>query len=430
MRDERVLITGCGGMLGNAVYPYFLTRFKHVLATDRDVTEHWLQELDVRDDQRLQEVFREFQPSIVLHLAAETNLEFCESNPDTAEDTNALATATVARLCKTAGATLVYVSSATIFDGYKNGFYTENDKPYPLMKYGRTKYDGEILATAYCHQTFVVRAGWMMGGGRNKDKKFIHKILQQVGNGSREIFAADDLWGTLTYTHDFAMNLLELIDTRRYGTYHMACEGAGNRYDVAREILQICRRSDIHLIPVISDFFREEYFVQRPRSVMMTNTNLRKLGCNHMRHWSTALRDYIETSYADFIADSEESGYSHVGYRPDSINEKRHKARQPINLAFTCTLHNGHEVNNCLGESLDISEGGLCLTTEHEMPLQSIVTIRVAASENWKRATMVRWSENNGSGYLVGLKYLEPPMIFPKMYARPQWGHETRAAFA
>ena len=99
MRDERVLITGCGGMLGNAVYPHFISRFRHVLATDRDISEPWLQALDVRDDRRLQEIFRDFRPDIVLHLAAETDLEFCETHPDTAEDTNALATAAIARLC-------------------------------------------------------------------------------------------------------------------------------------------------------------------------------------------------------------------------------------------------------------------------------------------------------------------------------------------
>ena len=293
------------------------------------------------------------------------------------------------------------------------------------MKYGRTKYDGEILATACCRQTFVVRSGWMMGGGRGKDKKFINKILQQVGMGSREIFAADDLWGTPTYTHDFTVNLLALIDTRRYGTYHMACEGAGNRHDVAREILRICRRGDILLTPVISDFFKEEYFARRPRSEMMTNSNLRKLGCQHMRHWSMALREYIENSFADLIVDSDQTEYLHVG------NEKRHKTRQQVNFAFTCTLQNGHEIKSCPGESLDISEGGLCLVTEHALPLQSIVTVRMPVSEIWKQAAMVRWSECIGSRCLTGLKYLEPPLTFARQFARSSGRqHETRPAAA
>lgn len=423
MRDERVLITGCGGMLGNAVYPYFANRFKNVLATDRDINEEWLQALDVRDDQRLQEVFREFQPDIVLHLAAETNLEYCESNPDTAEDTNSIATATIARLCSTAGATLVYVSSAAVFDGRKNGFYTESDKPCPVMKYGRTKYDGEILATACCRQTFVVRTGWMMGGGRKKDKKFISKILQQIENGAHEIFAADDLWGTPTYTIDFAMNLLALIDTRRYGTYHMVCEGAGNRHDVAREILRICRRDDIRLTPVLSAFFNQEYFARRPRSEMLADTKLSKLGCNHMRHWSIALREYLESSFADFIVNVDESKNLLVDNGSPSNNEKRRKTRQPVNLAFTCTLHNGYEIKTCPGESLDISESGLCLVTDQMMPLQSIVTVRVPASGNWRQAAMVRWSESDGSRCLAGLKYLEHPLAFAR-----QSGQSSRAA--
>ncbi len=430
MREERVLITGCGGMLGNAIYPCFINNFKHVFATDRDVTEHWLQELDVRDDQRLQEVFREFRPDIVIHLAAETDLEYCESHPDTAEDTNAIATATIARLCQAVGSTLVYTSSASVFDGHKNGFYTENDKPYPIMRYGRTKHDGEILAAACCRQTFVVRAGWMMGGGRGKDKKFVHKILQQIGNGSREIFAVDDLWGTPTYTQDFAMNLLELLDTRSYGTYHMTCGGAGNRFDVAKEILSICRRSDIRLTPVTSDFFSDEYSTLRPRSEMITNTNLNRLGCNRMRHWSAALREYIECSFSDFISGPEKPDHLFFGNDPDSSNEKRYKSRQPINLVFTCTMHNGHEIKYCVGESMDISEGGLCLVTEQEMPLQSVVTVRVPASKNWRRAAMVRWSENNGSRYLAGLKFLEPPIIFPKQHVFHSVKHENMSVLS
>jgi hypothetical protein len=312
----------------------------------------------------------------------------------------------------------VYVSSASVFDGRKNGFYTEGDKPCPLMKYGRTKYDGEILAAACCQQTFVVRTGWMMGGGRKKDRKFINKILQQIENGASEIFAADDLWGTPTCTNDFAMGLLALIDTCRYGIYHMVCEGAGNRYDVAREILKICRRSDISLTPVLSAFFNEEYFARRPRSEMLANKRLLKTGCHDMRHWSVALREYIENHFADCIIDPDKPFFLHSDQACNSINEKRRKTRQQVNLDLTCTLHNGHEIKTCPGELLDISESGLCLATHQRMPLQSIVTVNVPTSESWKTAAMVRWSENVGSRCLTGLKYLEHPMAFGRQYAQ------------
>ena len=294
-------------MLGDAVYPYFASRSEDVLATDKELTEDWLELLDVRDEDRLSSVFREFKPDLVLHLAAETSLEYCETNPDIANYTNALATRSVARLCEERGAKLVYISTAGVFDGEKSGYYTEEDQPNPIMVYGQTKYDGEILAKKYCSRTFIVRAGWMMGGGRKKEKKFIYKVLQQIKEGRNEIFAVDDRWGTPTYTHDFAANLHLLVQTEKYGTYHMVCEGKGTRYDVAAEILKICQRPDIKLTPVSSEFFKEEYFVERPVSEMMINANLRALGLNRTRPWSVALRDYIGNYFSDHIGVSAEA---------------------------------------------------------------------------------------------------------------------------
>lgn len=400
-------------MLGSAIYPYFAERHKDVLASDRNLTEPWLTELDVRDDKRLQQVFRDFKPDIVLHLAAETSLEFCELNSDVAQDTNARATGTIAGLCSAHNATLVYISTAGVFDGRKQSFYTEDDQPHPIMVYGRTKRDGELLATRECHRTFVVRAGWMMGGGRKKEKKFIYKILQQVKNGCREIFAVDDLWGTPTYTHDFAMNLFSLLSTHRYGTYHMVCEGAGTRYDVAKEILKVCRRDDIPLTPVTSDFFKEEYFVRRPRSEMMTNANLRKIGCHHMRDWSTALREYIGRYFADFIGESNfPSLDAGASYR-----ERRRGIRRPVSFAFSYTVQNENGNRTYAGKFIDLSEEGLCLVSDHAIPPQSIVTIPIpAAGEQRHQAAIVRWVAKTGSTFRIGLKYLEPLKDFSEQY--------------
>lgn len=301
MIPDKVLITGCGGMLGDAVYPCFILKYENVLASDKIVNGEWLIRLDVRDDAHLSNVFKDFRPDVVVHLAAETDLEYCEVHSDIAEDTNSLATKTIAKLSEEYGSILVYISTAGVFDGLKNGFYTEQDQPNPIMVYGQTKYEGELHALKYCSKTFVVRAGWMMGGGREKEKKFIYKILQQIAEGKEELYAVNDRWGTPTYTYDFAMNLSLLLETKKYGIYHMACEGKGTRYDVAKEILRICKRQDIKLTAVGSEFFKKEYFAPRPRSEMMYNNNLRKLGLNHMRPWKKCLRNYIKEHFSDCI---------------------------------------------------------------------------------------------------------------------------------
>lgn len=289
-------------MLGNAIYSYFVARSDNVLASDKVVDEDWLVKLDVRDNVEMSKTFKEFKPDIVLHLAAETNLEFCETHPEVAIATNVVATETIAKLSKEYGSTLVYISTAGVFDGAKKGLYTEEDKPNPIMVYGQTKYDGELKAQKYCPKTYVVRAGWMMGGGRKKEKKFIYKILQQIAADRKEIVAVNNRWGTPTYTYDFAMSLFKLLKTKKYGTFHMVCEGDGTRYDVAREILHICNRDDIILTPVDSDYFKEDYFAPRPVSEMMLNAKLREIGLhNNMRSWKESLNDYIHNYFFDYI---------------------------------------------------------------------------------------------------------------------------------
>src|SRR5438874_406266 len=107
VRPRRVLITGCGGMLGSAIYPYFKRRCDAVFATDKVVDGPWVNELDVRDAAGVGEAFREVRPDLVLHLAAETDLEFCETRPDVAEATNSEGTRVVARHARDAGCALV-----------------------------------------------------------------------------------------------------------------------------------------------------------------------------------------------------------------------------------------------------------------------------------------------------------------------------------
>ncbi len=299
----KALITGCAGMLGEAVYAYFGSHYEHLKATDKNPGDlGWCELLDVRDTDALTRMITDFRPDVILHLAAETDLEFCEQNPAIATATNATATQTLAMLAEQIEATLVYISTAGVFDGTKEGFYTEEDQPNPIMVYGSTKYLGEQFVRAHCRRHYVVRAGWMVGGGPGKDHKFVSKILEQISAGQKIVYAVNDLLGTPTYTYDFARNLFKLLETGAYGTYHMVCEGAGSRFDVATELVLACNRPDIQVQPVSSEYFKDVYFVPRPRSEMMTNTNLKKLGIDLMRPWREALREYIATYYAGEIA--------------------------------------------------------------------------------------------------------------------------------
>lgn len=294
---KRVLITGAAGMLGNAICPYFEERFPFVFSSDKNPSE-MMHALDVRDEKAAQEVFADIKPDLVLHLAAETDLEFCEENADIAQATNADAPGLIARLARQYDATLVYISTAGVFDGEKEGFYTEDDPAHPIMVYGQTKYDGELQVAKHCDKHFVVRAGWMVGGGAAKDHKFVSKILQQLLDGQQVIYAVNDKLGTPTYTYDFASNLQALLKTNQYGLYHMVCEGFGSRYDVAKELVAATGIPNVEICPVDSSYFAKEYFAPRPRSEMMKNARLSRLGINQMRNWQEAIHDYVQTHYA------------------------------------------------------------------------------------------------------------------------------------
>lgn len=297
----RVLITGAAGMLGSAVYPAFAAAGHDVVATDlepREVAGLPMGRLDVRVYSELIDAIEHSRADLVLHLAAETDLESCEADPDQAYRTNTLGTHNAAVACQARDLTLVYISTAGVFDGEKDdGPYDEFDLPRPINVYGKSKYEGELLVLRLVPRHFVIRAGWMVGGV-DRDHKFVAKVIDQLRAGATTIRAVTDKLGTPTYTLDFAQNMLELIETPFYGRYHMACLGEGTRYDVAREIVEFYGRHDVSVIPVTSEVFADEYPAPRPRSEMMRNYMLDLRGMNRMRPWREALREYLKV--ADF----------------------------------------------------------------------------------------------------------------------------------
>ena len=300
--DARVLVTGCGGMLGDAVYHTFAGSYQHVHATDLVPNEAWLSRLDVRDLEDCERAFADVRPAIVLHLAALTDLEYCETHQDNCWQTNALGAENVALLARQHDATMVYISTAGIFAGEKDQFH-DFDLPNPLSQYGRAKYYGERFVEAHVPRHFCLRAGWMMGGGPKKDKKFINKIFQQIKAGARELRVVDDKFCTPTYTVDFARSIAFLLTTTYYGVYNHVCEGGGSRYDVAVEFVRLLGLAEtVQVRKVQSDHYKDTYFAPRPLSERLVNLKLNARGLNRMRDWRTCLAEYSEAFRSELDA--------------------------------------------------------------------------------------------------------------------------------
>lgn len=293
-QNSRILITGCGGMLGEAFY-LFYSSICSVKATDIDINENWLSCLDVRDYKAIDKEIVDFKPTIVFHLAAFTDLEYCELHQTETYDTNAMGTENIALLCKKHNIPLMYISTAGIFDGEKDE-YNDFDQPNPINCYGKSKYAGELFVKTYLDKFFVFRAGWMMGGGPKKDKKFIKKIIDKINSGKKELFVVKDKLGTPTYTHDFAKTSMEVINSGLYGVYNMVCDEDGSRYDVAKELLKILNlENKIKLTEVSSDYFKKEYFVPRPYSEKLVTLKLKIRNLSKMRGWKECLSEYLRS---------------------------------------------------------------------------------------------------------------------------------------
>ena len=280
-------------MLGEAVYDVFNSRC-HVLATDIDLNEPWLKYCDVTDYNQIAEFAYDFKPDITINLAALTDLEYCEKNPELTWKTNALGAENMALVSKKLNAIHVYIGTAGIFDG-KQEYYNDFDSPNPLSVYGKAKYYGEVAVEKMLDSYYVFRAGWMMGGGCRKDKKFINKIFKQIVAGKKELFVVDDKFGTPTYTNNFAESMFTVIQTGLFGLYNMVCEGSCSRHDVAAEFIRLLGLEDTIKINIVgSEFFKYEYFAPRPMSEKLTNLKLSARGINFMRDWKECLREYAE----------------------------------------------------------------------------------------------------------------------------------------
>jgi dTDP-4-dehydrorhamnose reductase len=291
-KSTRVYIAGAGGMLGKAVFERF-SALATIMATDIDVNESWLSYADVRVFSDIARSVRDFRPDVVLNLAALTDLEYCERHEEDSYLTNALGAENVGLVANELNIPYVYISTAGIFGGEKDG-YGDFDAPNPLCIYAKSKLAGEQWVVRSVRKHFVVRAGWMMGGGPSKDKKFINKIYKQLATGKRVLHVVDDKLGCPTYTCDFAAGLQKLLESDLFGLYNQAGAGSGSRFDVAKEFVRLLKLADaVRIERVDSTFFTSDYFAPRPASEKLLNTKLQARGLNVMRDWKECLAEYV-----------------------------------------------------------------------------------------------------------------------------------------
>ena len=298
---KRIYIAGCGGMLGAAFHEEFEGK-ADLRCTDIDVNEVWLSHLDFRDLDAYTFDVAAFAPDYLFHLGAHTDLEYCETHEDDAYATNAISVENAVYIADELDVPLLYISTAGIFDGAQD-VYDDWDAPNPLGAYARAKWAGEEFVKQNARRYLICRAGWMMGGGPTKDKKFIQKLMLQLRDGQTELRIVDDKLGTPTYTRDFAHNVRVLLESGYWGLYNMVCQGMTSRFEVAEALVEELGLVDtVTVVPVSSEYFATTYFAPRPDCERLLNRKLALRGLDVMRPWREALSDYLVRDYAGYLS--------------------------------------------------------------------------------------------------------------------------------
>jgi len=288
------LVTGANGMLGTALCPLLTENGYEVFATDVTSSGNNIELLDVRDFNNVKKYVNKIKPDMVFHLAAETDVDKCEIDVDHAYRMNTIGTENIALVCQERDIPMVYISTCGVFDGRKPEPYNEFDEPNPISVYTKTKYEGEKVVSNLLQKYYIFRAGWMIGGGK-KDKKFVAKIAEQIKT-KNEITVVNDKIGSPTFTKDFSECIIKIIDSGRYGLYHVTNKGWASRYDIACKIVEFMGKREVNVKPISSASF--PLAAPRPRSEAVDNFKLKLLGID-MRRWEDALKEYLSELTAE-----------------------------------------------------------------------------------------------------------------------------------
>lgn len=294
---NKILIFGAGGMLGKSfIYEEELNEYE-VLYYDKNITNEKILFCDITDFSSVSEIIEREKPNIIINLAALVDLEYQEDNIIESFITNYISAINLYLEAKKTDSIYIFISTAGIFGNQKE-YYDESDKPTPLSIYGKSKYFTEKFIQSYGYEKYYIfRAGWMMGGGINLDKKFVNKIYKQIKAGNNKLFVVDDKSGAPTYTKDFANSIIKHIKNNLpFGLYNQVGLGDCSRYETACEIVKLLG-TDTEVEKVNSDFFEKEYFAPRPTSEKLINKKLNELNSNYMRDWHITLKEYINEEF-------------------------------------------------------------------------------------------------------------------------------------
>lgn len=276
----RILLTGAGGQLGTDV---------SLAASTVDLHPFTKTDLDVTDAAQVRDVVEQVQPDVIIHAAAYTAVDDCETAEDTAYLINATGTANLAAAARDAGSRVIYVSTDYVFDGTKTAPYVESDTPNPASVYGASKLEGEMAVAELGANGLIVRTSWVCGvHGSN----MVKTILRAAKNHPQLTFV-DDQIGKPTFTTDLAQTLLMLAEREDSGIMHVTNEGVVSWYEFCREVLHAADLDPDRVSPCSTEELQPPRPAPRPANSVLANTRFAELGLPLLRDFREPLREVV-----------------------------------------------------------------------------------------------------------------------------------------
>lgn len=307
----KVLVTGIGGQLGHDAVNELSRRGHEGVGCDIAPVYQGIQDgspvtraeyycLDITDAGQVTQVVDKVKPDAVMHCAAWTAVDAAEEeeNRDTVWQVNAKGTENISLACKKWDIPLLYLSTDYVFDGQGEEPWKPDCQDYrPLNVYGQTKLEGEKAVSQLLDKYFIVRIAWVFG---KNGKNFI-KTMLQAAKTHNQLSVVDDQIGTPTYTFDLARLLVDMIETDRYGYYHVTNEGGYiSWYDFTKEIFRqavAMGRTEydephVTVKPVTTQEYGRSKAV-RPFNSRLDKSKLAEQGFTPLPTWQDALGRYL-----------------------------------------------------------------------------------------------------------------------------------------
>ena len=280
LEGRPVVVLGSGGMLGTAI--------RDVL-TDlgRDFVGLRSREMDVTKKEQVDAVLKDIQPCVLINAAAYTNVDGAETEQKRAFDINGLGAGNVAMATSALGITMVHISTDYVFDGTKDGPYLPGDDTNPLGIYGSSKLEGERLVREITADHLIIRTSWLFGPN---GKNFVRTMLE-LGKSRSSIDVVNDQTGSPTYSRHLAKAIMNLLDQKVTGTWHLANADYCTWYSFAKEIFrQSAMAVDVN--PLKTEEFPLP--ASRPHNSILDCSATYKVLGGPLPTWQEALGEYLE----------------------------------------------------------------------------------------------------------------------------------------